>query len=251
MTPVDERVRILGTPLTAQRFDSAIDRMIEAARTGQKLRAHFCTVHTIVEARSSVPLRTAFESAQMLCMDGMPLVWVAHWRGAPWAERVCGPDAMLALADRGRPAGLRHYFLGGGPGIPELLAGTLTARFPGLVVAGTHSPPFGTRASGLDVGLINKINEAAPHILWIGLGSPKQELWAVDHADALNAPVVLPVGAAFDFHSGRIRRAPVWMQRSGLEWLFRLAVDPRRLGWRYARTNLLFLWLLGREALGR
>jgi N-acetylglucosaminyldiphosphoundecaprenol N-acetyl-beta-D-mannosaminyltransferase len=246
-----KRVEILGTWLDAHGFDDVIKRLVEAARDRDRLRAHFCTVHTVTDARSNAGLRAAFESAQMLAMDGMPLVWVARRRGARAAERVSGPDVMLALADRGRAAGLRHYFLGGAPGVPEAVATSLEGKLPGLSVAGTHSPPFAPISSEQDEAIVAAVNAARPDVLWIGLGSPRQEIWAADHQPRLDVPVILPVGAAFDFHSGRIRRAPKWMQGRGLEWLFRLAVDPRRLAWRYLRTNILFLWLLGRDALGR
>ena len=176
----------------------------------------------------------------MVAMDGVPLVWVARRRGAVAAERVCGPDVMLTVCDRGRELGLRHYFLGGRPGVPEALRDRLTERFPGLLVVGAESPPFRALSAEEDAALVDRINDAAPHVLWIGLGSPKQEFWAADHEGALQAPLLLPVGAAFDFHSGNLRRAPRWMQRVGLEWLFRVAMEPRRLAGRYLTTNARF-----------
>jgi N-acetylglucosaminyldiphosphoundecaprenol N-acetyl-beta-D-mannosaminyltransferase len=245
-------VQILGIRLTGQTYSGAIERLLEAAVHGRRLRAHFCTVHSLVEAQSNDGLRSAFASADMVAMDGMPLVWVARHRGVVAAERVCGPDVLLTLCDRGRESGLRHYFLGGAEGVPELLAERLTERFPGLLVAGTCSPPFRPLSPEEDGAIVAAINSSYPHVLWVGLGSPKQELWAADHAGGLLAPLVLPVGAAFDFHSGTVRRAPVWMQRSGLEWLFRLAMEPRRLAGRYVGTNLRFLVsVLAEEVRGR
>lgn len=245
------KIRILGIPVTAQTFEEALDRLLAAAATGQGMRAHFMTVHSLVEATSNPALAGAFESASMVCTDGMPLVWVARRRGAPDATRVAGPDTMLALCDRGRKAGLRHYFLGGAPGVAEELAGRLTARYPGLAVAGTGSPPFRSLTSSENADLVAGIDASGAQVLWIGLGSPKQELWAAQHEGLLKAMVILPVGAAFDYHSGRLRRAPVWMRRIGLEWLFRLAMEPRRLWRRYLTTNVRFAWLLMREALSR
>lgn len=241
------RVEILGTPLTVQGFGSAIERLATAARDGTRLRMHFCTVHTLIEARSNAQLREAFRSADILSMDGKPLVWVARRRGATSAERVCGPDVMPALVERGQEAGLRHYFLGGARGIPEALAAKLTARFPDIVVAGTNSPPFGTLSPDQEASIVASVEAASPDILWIGIGSPRQEIWAAELQKRLRVPVILPVGAAFDFLTGRVRRAPRWMRRLGLEWLFRLAMDPRRLGWRYLKTNLLFIGLIGAE----
>jgi N-acetylglucosaminyldiphosphoundecaprenol N-acetyl-beta-D-mannosaminyltransferase len=158
---------------------------------------------------------------------------------------------MLTLCDRGRERHLRHYFLGGLPGVPEQLALRLSDRFPGLLVAGTESPPFRQVSTDEDDALVRRINEADPDIVWVGLGSPKQELWAADHQDRLSAGLVLPVGAAFDFHSGRLRRAPRWMQQIGLEWFYRLAMEPRRLFRRYVVTNSKFVALVIREEFRR
>ncbi|MGO9179950.1 MAG: WecB/TagA/CpsF family glycosyltransferase [Candidatus Limnocylindrales bacterium] len=238
---------ILGVRVKAQRYSDAVDAILNAAREHRRLRCHFCAVHSLVEASDDVALRSVFASADMVATDGMPLVWVCRARGAPQAERVCGPDMMASLCDLGREQGLRHYFVGGRPGVPQALAERLAARFPGLVVVGTESPPFRALAPDEDEALVQRINDAAPDVLWVGLGAPKQEFWAAGHADALTAPLILPVGAAFDFHAGRLRRAPRWMQRTGLEWLFRLASDPRRLWRRYLVTNSRFVLLLAEE----
>ncbi|NJD30014.1 MAG: WecB/TagA/CpsF family glycosyltransferase [Chloroflexi bacterium] len=240
-------VRVLGVPLVAQAYDEAIAKLLDAVACGVQIRAHFCTVHSLVEAVDNEALRSAFESADMVCTDGVPLVWVSRRRGVGSAQRVCGPDVMLTLCDRGRASGLRHYFLGGRPGTPERLAAVLTGRFPGLLTAGTESPPFRTASEAEAQTIVDRINAAEPDVLWIGLGSPKQELWAADHAARLTARLILPVGAAFDFHSGLVRRAPVWMRQIGLEWLFRLAREPRRLLRRYVVTNARFIALLVRE----
>ena len=152
-----------------------------AADPGSATRVHFCTVHSIVEAQSNEALRAAFGSADMVATDGVPLVWVVRGRGVRHAERVCGPDVMLSLCDRGRASGLRHYFVGGQPGVPEQLAARLTARFPGLLVVGTESPPFRSLSDAEDAALVARINEARADVVWVGLGSPKQELWAADH----------------------------------------------------------------------
>jgi N-acetylglucosaminyldiphosphoundecaprenol N-acetyl-beta-D-mannosaminyltransferase len=233
-------VRILGVRLTSQTYSAGTTRLLEAAANHEPFRAHFCTVHSLVEASRAPLLAEVFESSDMVAMDGVPLVWVARHRGRRAAERVCGPDTMLTVCDEGRQHGLRHYFLGGAPGVPESLADRLSSRFPGLVVAGTLSPPFRPLTDAEDAALVAQVNETSPDVVWIGLGSPKQELWAASHAAAIPA-VLLPVGAAFDFHSGRVRRAPRWMQRVGLEWLFRLAMEPRRLLSRYVATNSRFV----------
>lgn len=241
-------VLILGVRVTAQTFDDAVDRLLAAAAGSAPFRAHFCTVHSLVEATVNPALAAAFTSAQMVCTDGMPLVWVARRRGASEAERVAGPDVMLALCDRGRSLGLKHFFVGGGPGTAERLTDQLSTRFPGLQVVGTDSPPFRSPTAEEDATLEHRIKASEANIVWVGLGSPKQEIWAAEHADRLDA-VILPVGAAFDFYSGRLRRAPAWMRRIGMEWLFRLAMEPRRLFRRYFVTNARFAYLLTREEL--
>jgi N-acetylglucosaminyldiphosphoundecaprenol N-acetyl-beta-D-mannosaminyltransferase len=244
-------VRILGVGVRAQSYDDAITELLSAVRQHRKLRAHFATVHSVVEADKDHRLMAAFESADMVCADGVPLVWVSRLRGAQAAERVCGPDVMLTLSDRGRDLGLRHYYVGGAPGTARQLADRLTKRFPGLLIAGTAAPPFRPPTKDEDQALVRAINEAAPDVVWVGLGSPKQELWAASHAEGLDASLVLPVGAAFDCHSGRLRRAPVVVRRIGMEWLFRLAMEPRRLFRRYFMTNARFLAGLVTEELRR
>jgi N-acetylglucosaminyldiphosphoundecaprenol N-acetyl-beta-D-mannosaminyltransferase len=242
---------ILGAPLAAQSYEEAIDTFLNAARQDAALRAHFCTVHSIVEATKNPQLREAFASADRACMDGVPLVWLARRRGFREAERVCGPDVMLTICDRGREMGLRHFFLGGAAGTPERLAQRLVERFPGMTVVGTASPPFRALSPSEDLELVAEINATRPHVLWIGLGSPKQDLWAADHEDRLQVKLLMPVGAAFDYHSGGLRRAPRWMRPVGLEWLFRLAMEPGRLWRRYLTTNVHFLWLVLREEVAR
>jgi N-acetylglucosaminyldiphosphoundecaprenol N-acetyl-beta-D-mannosaminyltransferase len=237
-------------PLTAQTYASGTSRLIEAAASHRPFRAHFCTVHSLVEALRDPALLGVFESADMVAMDGVPLVWVARHRGRRSAERVCGPDTMLTVCDEGRRSGLRHFLLGGAPGVAETLADRLSTQFPGLTIVGTLSPPFRALTDAEDAALVAEVNATSPDVVWIGLGSPKQEFWAASHAAAIPA-VLLPVGAAFDFHSGRIRRAPRWMQRTGLEWLFRLAMDPRRLLGRYVVTNSKFVVGMAREEVAR
>jgi N-acetylglucosaminyldiphosphoundecaprenol N-acetyl-beta-D-mannosaminyltransferase len=245
-------IRLLGIRVTTQRFDEAVERLAEAAAGRVSLRAHFCTVHSLVEATGNHALAEVFESATMVCTDGMPLVWLARRTGVV-AERVAGPDTMLALCDRGRSLGLRHYFVGGGDGVAQELANRLSRRFRGLEVAGTNSPPFRAMTASENDDLRRSIVESRANIVWIGLGAPKQDFFAAELQAGVPSVVILPVGAAFDFHAGRVRRAPRWMQRFGLEWLFRLAMEPRRLAGRYVGTNLRFIllvvhdWLRGRR----
>jgi N-acetylglucosaminyldiphosphoundecaprenol N-acetyl-beta-D-mannosaminyltransferase len=180
----------------------------------------------------------------------MPLVWLSRRQSRTPVERVYGPDLMLALCAKSIEQGYRHYFYGGAPGVPETLGQTLQTRFPGLQVAGDCSPPFRSLTSAEEIQIINHINQTQADIVWVGLGTPKQDLWMAAHRPRLTAPVLIGVGAAFDFHTGRIPQAPRWMQQNGLEWLFRLYQEPRRLWYRYLIYNPLFVLLILAQLLG-
>ena len=236
----------LGVQINAAPFDDVLATVLAAPDTGDRLAVHFATAHTIVEADRSVALRAALGSG-LVEPDGMPIVWLGRRAGLE-AERVCGPDFMPALIERGIPLGRSHFFYGGTPEVVDALARGFLRRFPGLHVAGTHSPPFRELTADEDTALTELINAAAPDYVWVGLGAPKQDLWVAEHRDRLDAAALLAVGAAFEFHSGRRRRAPRLMQRTGTEWLFRLVSEPRRLVGRYTSGNLAFLQLvLARE----
>ena len=242
------RYPVIGTEIAAYTFEGAMDLLLAAPAAGRRLHVHFCTVHSVVAAADDDELRAVFNAPDSIASpDGVPLVWVGRARRQQ-VVRVCGPDVMPALIDRGREIGARHFFYGGAPGVAERLAERLAETYPGLQVAGTYSPPFRALSPEEDAAEIELINAARPDYVWIGLGAPKQDLWAARQRAKLDAPVLLAVGAAFDFHSGGLRRAPAWMQRTGTEWLFRLLAEPRRLFRRYAVTNTRFVYLLLRDA---
>lgn len=236
--------------VNALTFDAAVDRVLGARDAGQHLSVHFCSAHGVVEASRSDRLRAALLGAEVVAPDGMPLVWVGRLQGQQ-VERVCGPDFMLATLDRGRVLGYRHYLYGGGPGVAQLLAERMSQRFPGVQFVGAGAPPFRPLTDAEDATAVAAINASKADCVWIGLGSPKQDLWVADHRDRLGAAAVLAVGAAFDFHVGSKRRAPLWMQRSGTEWLFRFLSEPRRLWRRYTLVNLRFVALVLHQALSR
>jgi N-acetylglucosaminyldiphosphoundecaprenol N-acetyl-beta-D-mannosaminyltransferase len=252
LPPREDRVNILGVgvcPVSQAGALSRIDRWI-ATRD----RQYVCVsgIHGVMESQRDDGLRAIHNAAGMVVPDGMPLVWLSRlWGGGgDGVERVYGPDLLLACCGRSLTAGYRHYFYGGGPGVPDLLMARLKARFPGLVVAGGYSPPFRPLTPEEDAEVIRRINAASPDIVWVGLSTPKQERWMAEHRDRVDAPVFIGVGAAFDFHAGLKRQAPRWMQRSGLEWLFRLLAEPRRLWRRYLRNNPLFVWNVLLQGLG-
>jgi N-acetylglucosaminyldiphosphoundecaprenol N-acetyl-beta-D-mannosaminyltransferase len=238
-----QRVDVLGVGVSAINMDNALD-VIDRWITGG-VHQYVCItgVHGVMESQRDESLRGIHNAAGLVTPDGMPLVWLSRLRGFRDTSRVYGPDLMLAVCERSLATGYRHYFYGGDDGVPERLVRKLTKRFPGLVVAGTYSPPFRALTAAENEDILRRINDAKPDIVWIGLGTPKQEYWMADHVNRLTASVLIGVGAAFDFHAGLKRQAPRWMQRSGLEWLFRLATEPRRLWRRYLVNNPLFIWL--------
>jgi len=207
-------------------------------------------VHGVMESQRNENLRRIHNQAGLVTPDGMPLVWLCKLKGFRHVDRVYGPDLMLALCERSVTMGYRHFFYGGENGVPELLATVLKKRFPGLQVVGTFSPPFRPLTLKEDEQIVQMINEADPDIVWVGLSTPKQELWMAEHRERLKAPVLIGVGAAFDFLSGRKPKAPRWMQRSGLEWLFRLVNEPKRLWKRNLVNNPTFLVLVILQILG-
>jgi len=201
-------------------------------------------VHAVVESRRNPLLRIAFSNADIVCPDGMPLVWMGRRCGHPLPSRVSGPDLMVAFCEQTQEKEPSHYFLGAGPGVAAQLAANLKMRFPRLSVAGFCSPPFRGLTCEEDDALIARINAARPEVLWVGLGCPKQEVWIEQHRHRLNVGVILGVGQAFDIHAGILKRAPRWMRDAGLEWFFRLCAEPRRLWKRYLVTNSCFIWFL-------
>ena len=246
--PDPQTFRVVDVAINSAPFADVLARVLAAPDSGERLAVHFATAHTIVEAHDDPHLRAALAQG-LVQPDGMPLVWLGRRAGIP-VERVCGPDFLPALVERGIPEGRTHYFLGGAPGVPEALVARLTARFPGMRVAGTISPPFRSLSAEEDAAMVDEINAADPDYVWVGLGAPKQDLWVAEHRSRLRAAALLAVGAAFDFHAGTRRRAPGWMQRTGTEWLYRLVTEPRRLAGRYTRVNARFLRLVLRTRRG-
>lgn len=230
------RYNVLGVGVSALTLASARDHVLGVRGTVR--RGYIClgTAHGLTEARRDPELRAIYNASWLTAPDGMPLVWL----GPPGVERVYGPDLMLAVCDAGRAIGLRHYLCGGVPGVADALQNRLRTRFPGVEIVGTYTPPFRLLSATESTALAADILRTRPDVIWVGLSSPKQETFMARHWRALDAGVLIGVGAAFDFHSGRVPQAPRWMQRSGLEWLFRFGTEPRRLGPRYLKTTPLF-----------
>lgn len=241
----DQIINILGVNFRRLDYAAALDlfqNWIDARTPHQVCIAN---VHTVVSCQSDAQLRD-INHHSLVTMDGLPLTWYANAVHRADVGRVCGPDLMLKCLDHGRDKNWKHFFLGGKPHVLQDLQQKMLERFPGVAIVGLHSPPFRPLSTEEDQQLVDLINATGADFLWVGLGAPKQEKWIAAHLDRVNVPVQLGVGAAFDFHSGHVQRAPLWMQKTGLEWLYRMSQD-RRLIKRYLTTNPLFLRLFLRD----
>jgi N-acetylglucosaminyldiphosphoundecaprenol N-acetyl-beta-D-mannosaminyltransferase len=240
----NERANVLGVGVSAVNMEQALTRIDGWVKARERHYVCVCPVHSIMECRRSSEVRAIFNSAGMVTPDGMPVVWVVRRSGYPDVRRVYGPDLMLAELGQSLTSGHRHFFYGGGPGVASRLAEAMRKRFPGIAIAGVYEPPFAPLDDLCTSEAAELINTAQADVVWVGMSSPKQDRWMVRMRPLLKAPVLIAVGAAFDFHSGTVRQAPLWMQRSGLEWVFRLATDPGRLWRRYLVDNPWFVWEL-------
>jgi len=248
--PARQFINILGVGLHPMRFEAALDLMERwiAERAGRVVC--FPGSDMLAACQRNAQLRNSLNAADLTATDGMMLVRLCRWLGAAHAERVYGPDVMLELCRRSPGIGYRHFFYGGAPGVAEALAARLQEQFPGLAIAGTYSPPFRPLSESELVEDIQRINESVADVVWVGLGTPKQEVWTTKTRGRLRAPLVLAVGAAFDFHTGSVRQAPPWVRSAGGEWLYRLCTEPRRLWRRYSVQLVQFLGLLALQIAG-
>lgn len=249
MPRVTEKINILGVNIDAINLTLACDKIEDWIQTDQKTYICVVPVSTLVQSRENEFYRSVINHAGMATPDGMPLVWLGKKRGFREIERTYGPDLMLAVCERSKESQYKHFFYGGAPQVIEALEFKLKEKFPSLHVVGRYSPPFSEECQEEKEEVLNEINRASPDILWVGLGSPKQDIWMHMHRPKLRVPVMMGVGAAFDFLSGVKRQAPRWMQKAGLEWLFRLACEPKRLWKRYMIGNAKFIWYLTKDGL--
>ncbi|MCX7933650.1 MAG: WecB/TagA/CpsF family glycosyltransferase [Planctomycetota bacterium] len=242
------KVRILGVGISATTYEEVSHLLLAWGKSGRAAYVCVCNVHTVMLAQDDPVYAEAINGAAIATPDGMPLVWALRRRGYPQQQRVYGPDLLLAFAATAAQTGSgANFFYGGQAGTAEKLASLLQARFPGFAVAGAECPPFRPLTPAEDAAAVARINASGAQVLWLGLGAPKQELWMAAHRQEVK-PVMVGVGAAFDFLTGRVKQAPPWLRNLGLEWLFRLAVEPRRLWRRYLWHNPRFLWHWWRES---
>lgn len=237
-----KHVNILGVPIAAVNIQRAIDRINMWIDRGEQTYVTVTGVHGIMESQRDPALLKIHQRAGMCVPDGMPTVWLGWHHGHKTMDRVYGPELMLRFMEQSVQRGTRHYFFGGKEGVPEQLRDHLTERFPGLRIVGLHSPPFRAMTDDEEANLRDEIAEAAPDVIWVGLSTPKQERWMASHVGRVDARVLIGVGAAFDFHSGLVRQAPRIIQRAGMEWAFRTAMEPRRLWRRYLYNNPRFIY---------
>jgi len=239
---VHEYANVLGVNVSAIDLNRAVeiaDRWIGAGDCG-----YICVtgVHGVMEAQSDAEFRHILNHARINTPDGMPMSWVGHLQGFSKMDRVFGPDFMLEMCRLSVERNYRHFLYGGQQGVAESLKDALQGKFPGLQVAGTYTPPFRDLTAEEEAEIVARVRESKPHILWVGLSTPKQERFMARYVDRLQVPLLVGVGAAFDYHTGRIQDSPDWIKRAGLQWLHRLLQDPRRLWKRYLRNNPAFVW---------
>ena len=235
------RVNVLGVGISVLNLRTALAAIAAAVR--ERRKGYICVtgVHGVMEAQADPAFKQILNAAFLCTPDGMPMVWAGKLAGHREMGRVYGPDLMLAVCAWSETSGAKHFFYGGADGVAERLAQKLREKFPKLQVAGTFTPPFRALNAAEETRLAAQIAAAAPDIFWVGLSTPKQEKFMAEFLPRLDATLMVGVGAAFDFHSGRVRQAPRWMQRGGLEWLYRLGCEPRRLAGRYLRNNPRFV----------
>ena len=235
------RVNVLGVGVSVLNLQSALEAIAGAVR--EKRKGYICVtgVHGVIEAQSDETFRKILNKAFLCTPDGMPMVWMGKIRGHSEMRRVYGPDLMLAVCDYTRSRGFTHFLYGGGLGVAQELKVRLEQKLPGLRIVGALTPPFRPLNALEEADLAAQLRALRPDLLWVGLSTPKQERFMAQYWQRLEATLLVGVGAAFDFHAGRVRQAPPWVQRHGLEWLFRLACEPRRLWKRYLKNNPLFL----------
>lgn len=240
-TVATDSFNVLGVQMSALDLRRATRAVLEYCRSGR--RGYVCVtgVHGVSEAQRDEAFRRVLNGALLNTTDGMPIVWLGRGAVAPWVDRVYGPDLMLDVFRATQDGAFSHFLYGGLPGVADTLKARMEARFPGVRIVGTYCPPFRPLTPNEDATLAETVAAARPDLFWVGLSTPKQERFMADYLPRLRCTVMLGVGAAFDFHSGRVKQAPRWVQRSGLEWLYRVSQEPRRLWKRYCVNIPLFL----------
>ena len=238
---------VIGTLVDVLSWDLTIQKIFDWAKRRESRSVCFCNVHSVVTATRDTDHANALSRADMVAADGAPVAWALRSAGHK-QQRISGPDVMLRCCELAAETQTPIFFFGSTEETLKRLTENLRRQWPDIKIAGYLSPPFRPLSRDEDAKIVQRINDSGAAIVWVGLGCPKQEAWIAEHLGSVKG-VMIGVGAAFDFHAGIVKRAPLWMQRSGLEWLHRLSQDPRRLARRYATTNTRFiLALLSRQS---
>ncbi len=242
LEPSSTTAKVLGIPVEPLDMERALTRIAEELEARRKGYVCLIGVHGIMEAQRDPRVAQVYARATLMVPDGTPTVWVGRWQGFHAMQRVAGPDLMLEIFCRKEFAHCTHFLYGGKEGVAQELRTTLMRRFPSARIVGTYTPPFRDLTLDEEESLAARIDELKPDILWVGISTPKQERFMMRFLPLLDSTLMFGVGAAFDFHTGRIKDSPQWLKRAGMQWLHRLIQDPRRLLWRYLRNNSTFLW---------
>jgi N-acetylglucosaminyldiphosphoundecaprenol N-acetyl-beta-D-mannosaminyltransferase len=245
------KINIVGVPIDKYSFDEVVERIVKYALLGRSPE-YVVTPNAqhILTLQKDDHFQEIYRQAYLSVPDGVPLLWAARFLQTPLNGRVNGTDLFEKLCEVAADKELKVFFLGGRPGAADKAAKVLQARHPNLKISGTHCPPYGFESNATELALINtKITAATPDILFVGLGAPKQEKWIYANYQQLNVPISIGIGVSFELVANMVQRAPIWMQKSGLEWLFRLVVEPKRLWQRYIVGNPLFIWLVLKQKL--
>lgn len=240
---------VIGAPIDSLNWSQALSRLAGWAARRESRYVCICNAHSVVTARQDPAFAKVIHEADMATPDGAPVAWLMRKLGVADQERINGPDLMWRYCAEAAQRDESIYLYGGMPDTLVILQRTLISQFPGLQIAGAYSPPYRQLTAGEDASVVETINASGAGSVWVSLGCPKQEKWMADHRGRINA-VMVGVGAAFDYHAGTIQRAPLWMQRNGLEWLHRLCSEPRRLWKRYLVTNTQFIYYATRQLIG-
>lgn len=241
MTSIAHKVRIGNILVDNLTFTEAVDRILTLAKTNRPASVVTPNADHMVELRYNKRFSDAYANAALTVADGTPLIWASKWLGTPLKERVTGADLLIGLCAAGASEGLQIFLLGAPPGVADLAAARLVGLYPGLVIAGTHCPPYGfENMPGENERIISLIQNSKPDLVFVAFGCPKQELWIDSHLHCFEKGVFLGIGAAISFAAGRDKRAPMFLQKWGMEWFYRWTRDPLRLTRRYLRDFVFF-----------